>query len=422
MFHEPEFVVPHMNQNNTHNHSMTARPTRHNPYRPTSQAAPAPAADIVATADFQQDRSQYSSPHPRETGTVRIFLGQLPYVQVHWIAYCIAKRYQPASSGCVHAIVSRAGFDAMVAVIPEQAHLHAYRIVAHTGAGLLHTLTPSLPRSLAVVTQIDFFYTDCLPLRQLRILCRLSSLDFVYVSRTRVRGEYYSRIMKSNQNNTHNHPRAPRATIHTVRSQAAPHRRNRRFPAGPLAVRGATWDSTRTRRKPSFRPLSQGNRDRPHLPGPTALRRHVQVHWIAYRFAGGTLLHNVSCIAKRYQPASSGCVQSCHAMVAVIHKRLLFDDTGVWFAGSPEEQAHLHAYPSDMWCAPPPQPAAQPCRCAGSRRPRGAGLLHTLRRCATQIVFLCASLRILCRLSSLDFVYVSRTRVRGEYYSRIMKS
>jgi hypothetical protein len=82
----------------------------------------------------------------------------------------------------------------------------------------------------------------------------------------------------------------------------------------------------------------------------------MQVHWIAYRFAGGTLLHNVSCIAKRYQPASSGCVHAIvsragfDAMVAVIHKRLLFDDTGVWFAGSPEEQAHLHAYLSDMWC------------------------------------------------------------------------
>jgi hypothetical protein len=183
-----------MNQNNTHNHSMTARPTRHNPYRPTSQAAPAPAADIVATADFQQDRSQYSSPpqgtvhhqlwghvgfhayptqafippahddfaDPRETGTVRIFLGQLPYavtpMQVHWIAYyfaggtvlheveAIVKRYpngtrQPA--GCVHATVSRTGFDAMLAGIhkrilfddtgvwlagtpPEEAALEAY--------------------------------------------------------------------------------------------------------------------------------------------------------------------------------------------------------------------------------------------------------------------------------------------------------
>lgn len=84
----------------------------------------------------------------------------------------------------------------------------------------------------------------------------------------------------------------------------------------------------------------------------------MQLNWLCYTFGDGHRVHNPERIMKK-QPNSSerlptGCIHAyCHPnaltpLVNGIHKRLLVDDTGVWYAVTEGQVAALESYVQKM--------------------------------------------------------------------------
>jgi len=84
----------------------------------------------------------------------------------------------------------------------------------------------------------------------------------------------------------------------------------------------------------------------------------MQIEWMCRTFAHGCTVHYPERIMKRASPgeerAPTGCVHAyCRPeevpiLIEGLHKRLLFDDTGVWYARKEEEFEELKRYVVSM--------------------------------------------------------------------------
>ena len=80
----------------------------------------------------------------------------------------------------------------------------------------------------------------------------------------------------------------------------------------------------------------------------------MQLDWLCYTFGRGNVVHYPERITKhdpvRGGKIATGCIhaycdnETAAEMLNSMHKRLLVDDTGVWYAETPEQQAVLTEY------------------------------------------------------------------------------